>query len=251
MRGFILKDLYIMRKRLISIAAGLAVWASFIYLAGMKIKPYFNDGRLTAFLVSLLLFLLSFSVMTDNLLVTDERRKWNAYASASEAGVAAVVGAKYTLCFIFCFVMYLLGRINDMIVSLLYAQNVNFSFIYLGMVFYLIITMSVELFAGLRFGAKYAATIRIFFFVAIVIAAAIYGLFGDIEWFMGEGGVAAKMQYMIRHADNEAIKGALAKLSGGVISLLCLIPHGVVAGYYISYRLSCRSYTKGAENYDK
>ncbi len=256
MSGFILKDLYIMRKRIIM---------NIGYLLGMMILTDIIAGTLknmapiedrnviaagVAIMMSVLVFMVLYSLECD-LLFTDERRKWNAYSAASEGGVRAVVGAKYTLCFIISFLGYLICRFNDIVLSLIFGRTVQLSMFYLGLVFSITMLMAVQLSFGLRFGAKYGTNLRIALFIGIFVLGSIYAMFGDVDWLMGEGGVRDNMRYLLEHLDDAGVKDYIAKLSGGAAAVLSLIPHAIVGMYWLSFRSSCRAYTKGAENYDK
>ena len=256
MSGFILKDLYIMRKRLMLIFGFCLLLMILMEIGALLVKNALpaEQGSVIAMTAAIVVagyfFILIYS-MECEILFADECRKWNAYSAASEAGVKAAVGAKYTLCFILSFAAYLFCRLNDIVLSLIFDRTVQLSMFYLALVFAVSSIMAFQLFFGIRFGAKYGTNMRIALFVAFFIIGAVYGLFGDIEWFMGEGGMQQKMFYLMKHMDDAGIQEYLAKLSGGATALICLIPHLIVASYYISYRLSCRAYTQGAENYDK
>lgn len=256
MSGFILKDLYIMRKRIIlNIGFLLSTMILLDILAGLlkNMVPKEDINVISAglaIMVSICAFMVLYSLECD-ILFTDERRKWNAYSAASEAGVRAVVGAKYTLCFIISFLGYLICRFNDIVLSLIFDRTVQLSMFYLGLVFSVTLLMAVQLSFGIRFGAKYGTNLRLALFIGIFVLGAIYAMFGDVDWLMGEGGVRDNMRYLLEHLDDAGVKDYLAKLSGGAVAVLSLIPHAIVGMYWLSYRSSCKTYTRGAENYDK
>ena len=254
MRGFILKDLYILQKKLTSICVMIVVMMLILNFLALTIRgldiPGAMGSGLMAVTVATCIFVWIYGFSTD-ILFTDERRKWNMYAASSEAGVRAAVGAKFALCFIFLFSGYLFCRLEDIILSLIFNRQVDYSLLYLGIIFALIMLIGPDLFFGFALGARYGSIMRIAATVILVTFTALYMLFGNIEWIMGENGIAKKTEYLLENMESEAIRASVAKLSGGIIALVCLIPHAIVASYYLFYRLACRSYTKGAMNYDK
>ena len=256
MTGFILKDLYIIRKRLVLNTVFCMVMMILLDIVAALIRKEIpaedlNVLALAAAVTVAVFFFTIFYTVECDIMFTDERRKWNAYSAASEAGVKAVVGAKYTLCFIISFACYLICRLNDIILSLIFDRTLQLSVFYLGLVFAVSFLMAFQLFFGIRFGARYGTNIRIALFVGVIVLGSVYALFGDVEWVMREGGARDSMRYLLEHMDDAGVKEYLAKLSGGIAAVLSLIPHCIVALYYISYRLSCNVYTRGTENYEK
>lgn len=256
MSGFILKDLYIIRKRLVlNTVFCLAMMILLDIIAALIRKEIpaedVNVLPVAAAVTAAAFFFIIFYSVECDILFTDERRKWNAYSAASEAGVKAVVGAKYTLCFILSFLCYLICRLNDIILSLIFDRTLQLSVFYLGLVFSVSFLMAFQLFFGIRFGARYGTNIRIALFVGVIVLGSVYALFGDVDWVMREGGARDSMRYLLEHMDDAGVKEYMAKITGGAVSLICLIPHCIVALYYISYRLSCGAYTRGTENYEK
>ena len=250
MRGFILNDLYLIRKRLITVAIG-DVFMFLVLLVLYVVASYAFSPDYISCVCAGLVFIMAYSVQGDIILILGERKKWNAYAASSEAGVRAKVGSIYMICFMISFVTYLYCRLVDIILSLISGKNVQHALFYLGCVFLITSITAIQLFLCIRFGAKYGAHIRIAMFLGLTALISIYMLFGDIEWIMGEGGIKEKALYLFEHMNDESVKAALQKLASRIIAVLCLIPHCIVALYYLSYRLSCRAYTKGAENYEK
>ena len=256
MSGFILTDLYIMRKRLMMNFGFCLVMMVLMEIGALLVKNNLPEeewpviAMTAAIMVAMCFFMIVYTIDCE-ILFADERRKWNAYSAASEAGVKAVVGAKYTLCFIISFSVYLLCGLNDIILSLIFDRTVQLSVLYLGLVFAVSAIMAFQLFFGIRFGARYGTNVRIALFVALFVLGSMYALFGNLDWLMAEGGVKDKMRYILEHMDDAGMQEYLAKLSGGAMALLCLIPHAIVGIYWGSYRFSCKVYTKGAENYEK
>ncbi len=254
MRGFILKDLYIIRKKLIAIGLLMPFMMLIMNVVSLVISRLDTDSAVVAGMFAVSLAVYSFTFIysfSTNILFADERRKWNMYAASSEAGVRAVVGAKFTLCFILFFAAYLYSRLEDVILSLIYDRHVDYSLLYLGIVFVLIFITGLNLFCGFAFGARYGNTVRIAATVVLAAFVALYMLFGNIEWIMGEDGIANKLKYILENMESAAVRETAAKLSGGLTGLICMIPHVIVASYYLCYRLACRFFTRGAVNYDK
>ena len=255
MRGFILKDLYIMRKKLISILLMITCMMLIFSILAVVIHNTLDNDHIVgpgviALTTAFCAFMWIYGFSTD-ILFFDERKKWNMYAASSEAGVRAAVGAKFTLCFIMYFTVYLLCRLEDIILSLIYNRQVDYSILYLGIIFAITLLIGQNLLFGFYFGAKYGSTMRIAATVLLFTIAVLYALFGNIEWIMGKDGITKKLEYLLTNLESPAVRESAAKLSGGLIALLCLIPHAIVASYYGFYRLACRFYTRGAMNYDK
>lgn len=254
MSGLIRKDFYLCRKTLISFYLYLFATVGTTLILQFATGLTESDPQASPVILAVVCACISF-VMANELqrafLYTDERRVWNHYSASLPEGARGVVASKYTEVFILGFISFVICHILELACSFATGSTISFSMVYLRLLFFGLFLMSVEMPLGFAFGMKYAAAARILISVLLFLIASIWLLFGDIEWLMGSEGIYQSIVGMVEHLSDENMAKLFETMSAKWIIADALIMHLMVFLYYISYRISCAVYTKGAEHYDK
>lgn len=202
------------------------------------------DGGAMAALFCMMFTAMTFYVggmMEDGVPAIDERKKWAFFIASNEDGIKKEVGSKYIyvllcsmLTVIICtfFNMLLIdisgdesANITAMIILLFYVQlfvrAFSFPFLY-------------------AFGSKVGNAVRLMVLMIVVIAVSVYLLFGDLSGFDLDSFYDYVLKLMTDM--NESWKLMW-------IQAVCFMIVPVL--YYFSYRISCKLYLRGVENYDK
>ena len=254
MRGLIYKDLYLQKWKILVMGGMLAFWILIAFCLTF-IVPGLNEvgEQGTAVYITYALFAVFVAIecfvfaatIQNSLLFQDEDQKWKRYAIALPESVRGVVAAKYTTMFIVSFCSFVVCVAFDALFSFRIGASAERWMIYLCIVFYQLFMRGIELPLAFRFGAKHAAAARTLMVVIFVLVIAVYAFFGDISWIMEEGGVAEKLGKVLSALNNESASEYIKTLSLKILIVYAMIPHLIVAWYYVSFRISCKVYLKG------
>lgn len=239
MYGLLYKELVLNKKNLICIALGELTVSSLVLL-----PLIFNDSNEEAQviigLLSIFVFFMLFPIlgmMTAGLFETDEIKKWAYFVSSSPITEVGHIQAKY----LFTLLLYitLLVWCNFLAeVSAVFGGSANMMIAF-EMLWVMLLTNAIEFPFIVRFGSKFGSYIKTAITAALSLAAFEFFLFGNISAF----------------SDPEKFFALFEKLSdASAMSDISLVLLGafpfVSAGlYFISYKISCKLYLKGAEEY--
>ena len=260
MRGLIYKDLYLIKNKIMIMAASLMftyvlmIVVLIVAAKNLTVEVLEPMAGIFDFMVVFYIGLMGFNY----LLKVDDSRSWGFYGISLPEGGKSIVASRYMSTFILYFVSLTICVINDIVCSLVTGAVINMSELYLGIIFCFIFLNAIELPLAFRFGADKASVIRILISVVIFLIVSIYLLFGNIEWLMGDKGILVILIRIFRQISEtpegsgegfEVLSAELKKfvtnmtLKGYIVWAMCY--HLVVLFYYISYRISCRVYKKG------
>ena len=172
----------------------------------------------------------------------DERSLWAAFAISSPLGARGQVKAKYYEIFIINSLALIWVTVFDYITAAAYdmTAGIGTSVGLIAMSLSLVLSAVEQPFL-MRFGTKAGASIKAMAFGALLMAALVYGLFGDISMF---GSVEEFTAWLEALLESESFNRGLT-VTLAIEPLLCL------AVFYLSYRISCRLYRKGVECYEQ
>ncbi len=260
MRGLIYKDLYLIKNKILIMAASFLfvfiLIIAILLIGGNKITVEAIEPMVGILDIMVVLYI---GLMGFNYLIkTDNTRSWGFYGISLPEGGKSIVASRYMATFILYFISLVICVINDIVCSFVSGAVINMSEFYLGIIFCFIFLNAIELPLAFRFGADKASVIRILISVVIFLIVSIYLLFGNIEWLMGDKGILVILIRIFRQISEtpegsgegfEVLSAELKKfvtnmtLKGYIVWAMCY--HLVVLFYYISYRISCRVYKKG------
>lgn len=250
MIGLIFKDYYLNRKTmLVFLVMGLA-YSGLMILASCFMRTMNGpiDAQFISMVNTMLLFLCTISVQ-ELVAQSDLGKKTRYYFCASPVSVRGVVASKYYGVFLSGFIVFLYCEIYDLILSMIYGTLVNFSLIHVAFLFMMMVLQSITLPFFIGFG-KHGAYIKTVIILVTVICVAIYALFGDISYFMEKDGIITVLQNMMEYSDNESILNLILNAAYPMIICLFLLPHLLVLLIYVSYRISCALFRRGAMTYE-
>ena len=145
--------------------------------------------------------------------------------------------------------MFLYCEIYDLILSLIYGTVVNSSLIHVALLFMLMSINSITLPFMIGFG-KHGQHIKTAIILFFVVCAAVYGLFGDISFFMKKDGVITVLRSVMENADDESIMAWILGAAYPLLIFVLLLPHLIILLIYVSYRISCALFRRGATTYE-
>lgn len=239
MAGLLYKELIINKKSLL-IYLGTVLLISFgmiVNMTGDDIDPEKAAGIIPLFYFMIFFFT---GMFQPNLFEPDETKKWAYFVTSTPAMARGQVYSKYMAGFIMSLFAMLWCQVLDTTVSFIIgvqsmAMTAVFIFFYIQL-----FLRAVEYPFIVRFGSKIGSTYKMASFFIVILIILIYLLFGDLS---------------ILNTDNmfEIFYGILdgSIFSENVLFVLSLCPYLIIASYYLSYRISCKFYLKGAESFER
>ncbi len=241
MAGLLYKELVLNRRNIISMAVAELVISSLIFM------PLFDDGVheeadiLVSLISTVMIPVMFLSLgMIAGFFEVDETKKWAYFISSSPVTQTGHIRTKY----IFTFLMYTALLVWCYYLSAFAAVlggSINMS-IAVFMQWIMLIFNAVEFPFMIRFGTKAGGYIKSAFMIALMLIFIEYALFGDISAF----------------SDPEKIFGFIIEklsettaMSDIALVLNALLPVAAAGLYYLSYKISCKLFLKGAEEYDR
>lgn len=176
--------------------------------------------------------------MLENLFTPDENRLWHSFVMAAPRGVEEILWVKYEFLMIVFGITAAAGFFVDQLLSSLAGVYSSTAVIHMIGFFWLLFTASFDIPFLIRFGSKRGGIVKAFCILAVLLTAAVYALFGDISMF---GSAESLYEFILG-----ILRGELPKWCHVCLAVL---PFLICGMYYISYRLSCKLYRKGADAY--
>ena len=167
----------------------------------------------------------------------DDRKVWASFIASTSAGVKGYIRIKYELTLVMMLITLFSVQLGELIMTLICAaHNVEWLGLSAAMIwlsYIQIILRAADIPFTIRFGMKNGSIIKSSMLVVIALVLLIvYAVFGE------------------KMIDSLVLKD-IKSMSGLVQILLSVVPVIALALYYLSYRLSCRIYMKGVQQYDK
>ena len=251
MLGLLYKDFMVMKKDLLYTMCAILGSSIFLFVPwGNLLDKYnihtemVNEYTMTFVIMPCVTYFLVFQMIAmaqGNLFAHDERKVWSSYITGSPLGTRGQVLSKYYMVLALSFVGFVWGAFCDTISMLVSGIYGSAAIIYTVIFFGQILFRAIELPFLIRFGQKHGRNYKILVFVIVAFACIVYALFGKIP----------------KGLSLEMIITSIVKLSGNptaistaFLGVIALCPYVIFGMYYISYKISCKLYQKGVENYD-
>ena len=239
------KDLLLCMVSVLGISILLFIpWAGLLEANGVATE-FLNAESMTYAIMPMLAYICIFvviSVVQAGIFTHDERKVWSAYITASPMGGNGQVLSKYYMTLLLAFAGVVWGFICDNICTLISGIQGSAASIYITIFFIQITLRAVEMPFIIRFGEKHGRTYKILIISVIAFVGVVYLLFGRLPENMS---VNSFFEFIIRFSKNEAA------VSTTMLGVAALFPYAALLLYYGSYKISCRLYQKGVNNYDK
>jgi hypothetical protein len=177
----------------------------------------------------------------NNLFISDEKRVWANFSISLPTSVKGQVKAKYIYLFLINSIALFITSIPDAVIGYISGEFSGAGSLIGQMIFmFLIFKYSIEIPFTLRFGTKMGSYIMTAGYIVLSFGLIIYGLFGDISFFMEN----EFMDVFVKTI--EFLTSDTASIIGlGIFSWVVLIL------YIVSYKISCKVYKKGVETYEQ
>ncbi|MBQ3692346.1 MAG: ABC-2 transporter permease [Clostridia bacterium] len=240
MYGLLYKEFILNRKILLGTAAAALIFTVVLFiLSEEKVDDLSEIFIMINMFITIIIFLVV-GMLQQGLFESDERKLWQFYITSTPDGVKNQIRAKYVFSFLlsmvtvlYCILVNLIfGAVNNIAVS------VPITIIFLTQLLF----RSIEFPFLVRFGSKYGNTFRSVIITVIVFAGMVYFLFGDLSIF---GSYEDFTNFLMNHIFSQN------GFTTGFTDILYLLPALIYILYYLSYKISCKLYLKGGENYDR
>ena len=196
-----------------------------------------SDGVLRVF--GMLVCFFAAGILQTLVLRGDDRKLWGYFISTTADGYKGFIRIKYEMIFVMIVLLYTsVGLFGGLYSAVLADMNVTevseISGICAALSFLQIFLRAVDIPFILRFGNKRGSMIKMIFILVLVITLSILVLtnIGNITVTLFDFGET------LLNGD----KGSI---------IFSALPVLAIVVYYLSYRISCRLYLKGVEQYDK
>lgn len=243
MAGLIYKDLIIAKKSVL-LGFGIMVFS----LSLILIMPMFVDngmleaeevtGILSVF-VFFMIFLITGIMAGDGFFSPDESKKWAYFIASSPALAKGQIRSKYLLVLlIYVALVFWCDLLSTVMAAFGCPAN---SFIAIIMMFVMLILNAIEFPFLVRFGCKVGGNVKTAMIMFLMLIVFEYMFFGDLSVF----GSAEKFFELMEKLSRTQMMSDIA------LVLLAAFPYVSIGLYYLSYKISCKLYMKGVEEYER
>lgn len=241
MKGLLYNEFVRNRKNLL-ILLGLMIFISLMRLGDDSADTEIRTMIIT--LISIFCDVLVFFFLIffqSEFFRTDESRRWASFALSAPKGAEDIVRSKYLFILAVTFAAAALCyELTNIYISVL-GVFIDDTTVIILMFYTNIFLSAVEIPFIMRFGTTTGNIYRSVLLCAVLFGAAIYGLFGDLSIFGSPENFAEKIVTFLSSEE----------MPSGFLLFLGVFPFLSMGLYYASYRLSCKLYKKGVENYDR
>ena len=176
-------------------------------------------------------------MMTAGIFETDEIKKWAYFVSSSPLTEAGHIQEKY----LFTLLLYIALLIWCYFLSAFLAvfggaANLEIAF---EMLWIMLLTNAIEFPFIVRFGSKAGGYVKTAMASAVILIVFEYILFGNTSVFSD----LEKIYKIFEKLNNASTMSDIA------LVLLAIFPYLSVGLYFLSYKISCKLYLKGVEEY--
>lgn len=239
MGGLIYKDFLTNRKSIFT-ALGAMLYCGIMIIMPDIIGTAEEDIGIFMQLYAILMFVAMFFIsgaFQSNMLKNDESRRW-AYFITSTPMLKKHIEAKYWFILIMSMTTVFITSVFDALNCLLF-DSASMQMIIMIIFYIQMFLRAIEIPFCVHFGTDMGGYYRAGILVLVILIAGIYFLFGDLSHF---GSIDTFYDWLFK-----ALSGEVKAFQ----MFIAVFPFVSMGMYYLSYKLSCRFYLKGAENFEK
>ncbi len=253
MFGLFYKDLCVIKESAKFVIIGILFCSIFLLIPWEAVfragdldvdNQMINPEILTYTIMPLLaygaIFLFFLSSLQSNIFAHDERRVWAYYVTSTSLNHKGQVLSKYFLSIAISGVGVLWGMVMDFINGAIYGVQGSTSAICLLFFFGQTLMRALDIPFKIRYGEKNGTTYRLFSLALIIFVVAGYLLFGPLP----AGGSDSVFEFIINLFTNPKM------LTTALLGFLGIAPYVIMLAYYVSYKISCKLYLKGVDEYE-
>lgn len=174
---------------------------------------------------------------------SDEKKKWAYFVASTPESVAGTLYTKYVAVFMVTWLGFIYCFVVDYAFCA-FSEDSSVVSIAMILIYGQIFLRAIEIPFWVRFGTKRGSMVKAAFVLVIIFAAIIYALFGDLSIFSSEESLMDKIIGFV----TKFIEG---DVPDWVVLVQGFFPFAAAALYYLSYKISCKLYLKGVEEFDK
>jgi hypothetical protein len=246
MLGFLYKDI---RSNLKWLLLGLCVILFMVCMMSMVMIAGDENVRQNGMgsFMKMILFMMeatSFIIVgafSLNYIQSDERKKWGYFVASVPHGQAYQVGAKYIFVALVTFAAFFICIANNFVVGLFVSSMPDLTETLFSVVCLSLLMRAIELPFIFAFGSKVGSQVKGGIMLLVIIAAAVYFLFGDLSWMGTEDEIWDKIFTWIQGFD-------LTKMLHTTIGKILLMGPPL---YIVSCFISAKLYLKGVDRMEK
>ncbi|MBR4200545.1 MAG: ABC-2 transporter permease [Oscillospiraceae bacterium] len=191
-------------------------------------------------------------LMQIQMFTVDETKKWGCFTASHPKGICTAVYYKYVIIFltsvlsmVSCEVAQSLYWLTDHIILGTKADDMagtGLSLVFMLLVFFQMFCRMIDIPFIVRFGSKKGGAVKAGIIGALFLAFFVYFLFGPLP---------ESVDVIALKLDEFLTKLQSGKLPAGFYAGLAAFLWVTIFGTYFSYKISCKLYMKGVEQYDK
>lgn len=253
MIGLFRKDFYLVRSQIIlyTVMILLMTFLQTVLMVSFSTEPVSPSG-IPSSITNLCTFFVFFVVFTGgeglkgNLLLADRNKRSKHFLMATPLCAKGCVASKYYEGIIVPIVGFIYLEVFQLTCGAFTGSLIDHSLLFICMVFVSLFFGSLSIPFYVRFGQK-GVHIKTAILLSIVFLLFVYGLFGDISMFIGNDPMERFMNVIVYFSDTKTLFSRLSGADDPRILWLVVTPILILVMYYVSYRISCMLYRKGAE----
>ena len=240
MLGFIYKDLCLLKKDLLinTIVMGAIIIAATCvpYGASQDLTELGMHVVTPAYLLVCTVF--GTLVYTIKLIELDERKRWSSFVISSPMGYKQLILSKYFLTISLSWIPVVMHAFGEVIGLFIPNTISGLTGITVTGFYFIILYCALEFPFQFRYGSKNGVKYKMGLFILLFYLGMIYLLFGPK---LDSNEI---IDYLFKLARGEAQLPKWMQYAG------VFLPYVAMGAYYISYKISCRVYLKGVEQYE-
>lgn len=239
MQGHLYRTFILCKSQIIFLAVLQAVMSVFLIVFsvfsvnGPDYSPDFVQV-VTVGIESGMLFM-GMSMFTADYFRIDEKLTTACFICSTPKSVKAQVASKYFFVVIIGLFVLAANVLTDEVIVMITNGGVSGMSVAFLMFCFLLVINAIELPFFFRFGAAKGASIKGAVFGSVMILLVIYGLFGDISFFLSDDPIGAIIEF---------------SNGNGPMWVMAMLPYAGVALYYLSYHISVKLWRKGVASYE-
>lgn len=200
-----------------------------------------NESATLKFLLIMATYLMV-GDMQGKTLIGDDTKKWGIFVVSNPVGIKGYLYTKYIFIFGMCGLMFVSGTLADYLYCTIgyqvTKQDIGSMSVTLVLLFYAqLLLRAIELPFFIRFGIKSGTIIKIITGVLLVVLLIVFVLLNPFD-------IVIKIVGFVDSLRSGNVSDALSLM-------IAIFPFIALGTYYFSYRVSCKVYMKGVEQYDK
>ncbi|MBR6665429.1 MAG: ABC-2 transporter permease [Lachnospiraceae bacterium] len=240
MLGLLYKDLCVMKTWIRS----LAIWCGLFIIAATCIPfskiQVLQDANCYALVPGLVVIyaMLYLGAFYGQYVVIDEKRRWSGFVTSTPVGYKQQVLSKYFFTLVSGWLVVVAVMIGEILGGLIPGTVKGASQTAVTVFYLLMLYQAIDYPFSFRYSSKNGAKVRCVLMILLFYVFMIYILFGNVP-------------------DTYELFDYFTKLAAGEVQLPLYVqymgvflPYVTMLIFYLSYKLSCRWYLKGVENYE-